>query len=139
MPRKAEPAGLSADPATTANEPSAAVGVDFDVVRRIALALPGVEDGTSYGTPALKVRGKLLARLWEDGETLVLRMNLFERPFLLDAEPEIFYITDHYRDYPSVLVRLPKIAEARLREAVIDSWRFSAPARLVAAYDKDSG
>jgi hypothetical protein len=117
----------------------AADAVDYyGVVRRIALALPGVEEGTSYGTPALKVKGKLLARLWEDGETLVLRVNLFERPYLVEAEPEIFFITDHYHDWPAVLLRLQKVTEARLREAVLDSWRFVAPPKVVAAYDAAS-
>jgi len=111
---------------------------DYDAVRRIALTLPGVEEGTSYGTPALKVKGKLVARLWEDGETLVLRVNLFERPYLLDAEPDLFFITDHYRDYPAVLLRLPAVSESRLREAVTDSWRFVAPPKLVAAYDAET-
>ena len=108
---------------------------DYDAVRRIALALPGVEEGTSYGTPALKVKGKLMARLKEDGETLVLKVNLFERPYLLEAEPDLFFITDHYREWPAVLLRLPKVTEARLREAVIESWRFVAPAKMVAAFD----
>lgn len=112
------------------------VGCDYEAARRIALTLPGVEEGTSYGTPALKVKGKLIVRLWEDGETLVLRMNIFERPYLLEAEPEVFFITDHYRDYPCVLARLPKITESRLREAVIDAWRYVAPPKMVAAYDE---
>jgi hypothetical protein len=109
--------------------------MDYEAVRRIGLALPGVEEGTSYGTPALKVKGKLMARLKEDGETVVLRVSLFERPYLLEAEPDIFFITDHYRDWPSVLLRLPAVTETRLREAVIDSWRFVAPPKLVAAFD----
>jgi hypothetical protein len=110
-------------------------GADWDAVRRIALALPGVEDGTSYGTPALKVKNKLMIRLKEDGETIVLFVNLFERPYLLEAEPDLFYITDHYRDWPTVLLRLRAVTEARLREAVVESWRFRAPPKLVAAYD----
>jgi hypothetical protein len=110
-------------------------GADWDAVRRIGLALPGVEEGTSYGTAALKVKGKLMARLKEDGETVVLRVSLFERPYLLEAEPDLFFITDHYRDWPSVLLRLPAVTEPRLREAVTDSWRFVAPPKLVATYD----
>lgn len=110
-------------------------GADWDAVRRIALALPGVEDGTSYGTPALKVKGKLFARLKEDGETIVLFINLFERQYLLDAEPDLFYVTDHYRDWPTVLLRLRAVTEARLREAVVDAWRFRAPPKLAAAHD----
>ena len=113
-------------------------GTDYEAVRRIALTLPGVEEGTSYGTPALKVKGKFMARLQEDGETLVLRMNIFERPYVLEAEPDVFFITDHYRDWPCVLLRLPAVTEPRLREAVVDAWRFVAPPKLVAAYDRDA-
>lgn len=120
------------DPAARDESPH---GADWDAVRRIALALPGVEEGTSYGTAALKVKGKLFARLKEDGETIVLFVNLFERPYLLEAEPEIFYITDHYRDWPNVLLRLRAVTEARLREAVVESWRFRAPPKLVAAFE----
>ena len=121
--------------AAAARDESSPHGADWDAVRRIALALPGVEDGTSYGTPALKVKNKLMARLKEDGETIVLFVNLFERPYLLEAEPDVFYITDHYRDWPSVLLRLRAVSESRLREAVVESWRFRAPPKLVAAYD----
>jgi hypothetical protein len=115
------------------------MGCDYDAARRIALELPGVTEGSSYGTQALKCKGKFMARLKEDGETLVLRMNIFERPYLLEAEPDVFFITDHYRDWPCVLARLPQITEPRLREAVIDAWRYVAPPKLVAAYDAASG
>ena len=47
--------------------------VTLATVRRLALAFPGVEEGLSYGTPGFRVRGKFLARLWEDGQTLVVR------------------------------------------------------------------
>ena len=57
----------------------------YDTVRKLALALPGVEEGTSYGTPALKVRGKLFVRLKEDGETIVLRSDSFDRAHLLET------------------------------------------------------
>src|ERR1039458_8649503 len=81
----------------------------FDDVRKIALALDHVEESTSYGTPAFKVRGKLVARLREDGETLVVGMDLDQRDELLAADPDTYYLTDHYRNYPSILVRLPRV------------------------------
>lgn len=111
------------------------MGVTYHDVRAIGSGLPGVEEGTSYGTPALKVKGKLFARLWEDGETLVLRVNPFERPYLLDADPAAFFLTDHYRDYPWVLVRLAAVDPAVMRERLEDAWRLCAPKKLVAAFD----
>jgi hypothetical protein len=109
--------------------------VDFETVRRLALALPGVEEGVSYGTPALRVRAKFLARLREDGETLALRIGFDERELLLAADPEVFFLTDHYRGYPSVLVRLARASEDVLREVLEQAWRKAAPKRLVAAHD----
>jgi hypothetical protein len=110
-------------------------GVRYAGVIRIGRELPGVEEGTSYGTPALKVRGKLLARLREDGD-LVIRVEPEVRAILLDARPEAFFITDHYRDYPAVLVRLSKVRHYELRELLEAAWRRYAPKRLVASRDE---
>jgi hypothetical protein len=109
--------------------------VSYDTVRDLARRLPGVEEGTSYGTAALKVKGKLLVRLKEDGDTIVLRTDFIEREHLLRTTPETFYITDHYRDYPAVLVRLPRVRRAQLAELLEDAWRRVAPTKLVAAFD----
>ena len=76
----------------------------FDDIRKIALAWPEVEDGTSYGTPALKVRKKMLVRLKEDGDSLVMPdVPRDERDMLVESQPKVFYFTDHYKDYPFVL------------------------------------
>ena len=113
----------------------AARGITFDAVVDSMRALPGVERGTSYGTPALKVGGKLLARLWEDEATLVVAAPFVVRDHLMQSAPEVFYLTDHYRDYPWVLVRLARVDGTQLREFIEDAWRRVAPKRSVAAYD----
>jgi hypothetical protein len=85
----------------------------FDDVRKLALTRPEVEDGTSYGTPALKVRNKMLGRLKEDGNSLVMPgVPPDEREMLVESLPKIFYFTDHYKDYPMVLIRLSKARRA---------------------------
>jgi len=112
----------------------AAVGVSYATVQRIALALPEVEEGTSYGTPSFKVRRKMMTRLWEDGETMVVRIDFATRKALMQAEPEVYYITDHYRDYSAVLVHLSRVTEGDLRELLTECWHFVAPPRLVAEY-----
>ena len=109
--------------------------VDFATVRRLALALPGVEEGTSYGTPGFRVRGKYFFRLREDGETLALRIDFDTRDFLMTANPETFYITDHYRGYPAILVRLAAVDPGELREVLEEAWRQIAPKRLVASLE----
>ncbi|MFI5010839.1 MAG: MmcQ/YjbR family DNA-binding protein [Hyphomicrobiales bacterium] len=110
--------------------------LSFDDVREMALALPGIEEGTSYGTPALKVGKRLLARLKEDGETLVLRLGFDEREMLMEAEPQTFFITDHYRAYPSVLVRLAHVHPPTLRRLIEQAWREAAPKRLVRDFER---
>lgn len=107
-------------------------------VRRIALALPGVEEGTSYGTPGFRVKGKFMARFWEDSETLVVKCGHSESEFWRMTNPEVFFITDHYRGYPAVLVRMSKVNEDDLREVIEQAWRFQAPKRLLAEYDRGS-
>jgi hypothetical protein len=102
----------------------------FAPVHRAAAPLPGVEEGLSYGTPALRVAGKLFARLREDGDTLVLATDFDSREAMLKAEPGLFFITDHYRDYPWVLVRLSTLRPARLGELLGDAWERVAPKRL---------
>jgi hypothetical protein len=105
-------------------------GVSFPEVSELARALPGVIESTSYGTSALKVDGKLLARLKEDGETLVLRMDFVNRDLLLRAETDLFFLTDHYLNYPSILLRLKEVTRKRMAELLEDAWRLVAPRRL---------
>jgi hypothetical protein len=108
----------------------------FDDVRNIALAWPEVEDGTSYGTPALKVRKKMLARLREDNDSLVMPgVPLDEREMLVESQPKIFYFTDHYRDYPMVLIRLSKAKRSHIEPLLRRHWKTLASKAAVKAYD----
>lgn len=112
---------------------------DFDAVRKIGLALPGVAESTAYGSPALKLRGKLMAcvpshRSAEPG-SLVVCVDFADRAELLAAAPDIYYVTDHYLDYPSVLVRLSRVTPDVLRDLLGMAHKFvsrkgARPARL---------
>jgi len=110
----------------------------FEAVRRIALEFPGVEEGLSYGTPAFRVGGRFLARLREDGESLAIKCGFDERDFRLQADPNVFFTTEHYRGYPTVLVRLSAIRPTVLRDVMEQAWRRSAAKRVVAAYDRET-
>jgi hypothetical protein len=107
--------------------------IDFDAVRKIGLALPGVEDSTAYGAPALKVRGKLLAcvpthRSAEPG-SLAVRVGFDDRADLLAADPNVYYVTDHYLDYTAVLVRLSRVTRDVLRDLLGMAHKFVAARR----------
>jgi hypothetical protein len=89
------------------------------VIRRMVSALPGVEEGTSYGTPAFRFRKKLIARLHQDGESLVLKIGNETRDHLLQADPRTFFITDHYIGYPMVLAHLDRLTAADLKKLLL--------------------
>ena len=90
--------------------------MNFDTVREIAQALPGAEESTSYGTPAFKVKSKLFARQHQDGESLVIAVDFEAREEMMSTAPEKFYITDHYLNYPWMLVRMAKVNVDELRD-----------------------
>src|SRR2546426_6077849 len=102
--------------------------ISFDTVREIGLALPDVEEGTVYGSPALKVGGKMFACLAvhrsAEPDTLVIRLQFEHRDELIDADPTTYYLTDHYVNYPCVLVRLTRVRADALRDLLLMGWRF---------------
>jgi hypothetical protein len=111
------------------------VMVTFAQVIQAAHAFPGTRESTSYGTPALKVRGKLLARVHQSEDCFVLRTEFLDREILMQSDPAVFYITEHYRDYPWVLVRFSAVAAGALPELIERAWRLVAPKANVKAYD----
>ncbi len=104
--------------------------VTFETVRDIAGGLPGAVEGISYGTPAFRVGKNLFVRLHQDDESLVVRIDPGERTMRMRVDPETFYITDHYLNYPWILVRLSSVRRDDLRELLEDAWRQCAPARF---------
>ena len=108
-------------------------GTSWSRVCKLALRLPGVTEGTSYGTPALHVCKRFLARLKEDGETMAIKIDYPDREVLLELDPSVFYLTDHYRPYPAVLVRLRAVSEGLVAELLEKAWRFQAPRKLLTA------
>lgn len=110
----------------------------WETVREIALKLPGAEEGRSYGTPAFKVHGKLFVRFHQSGESVVIRIHMNEREALMKLDPQTFYITDHYLNYPAMLVRLATVRPDALQQLIVESWRREAPAKLAAAYKPDA-
>lgn len=110
--------------------------ITFDTVREIALALDNVEESKSYGTPAFKVRGALFIRLHPDFDsTIVVRTDFDQRDELLAADPQTYFITDHYRNYEWVLVRLSHIQADVLRDLLRMAWRLAAASKRRSSRD----
>jgi hypothetical protein len=101
----------------------------------IALAqeLPEFEESTSWGRPALKVRGQWFAALRTDPDALILRCDLEEKPLLLDARPDILFETPHYSGYGAVLIR-PEASLDDVRAFLFDSWLLAAPKKLACSF-----
>jgi hypothetical protein len=102
----------------------------FDAVKAVGLTLPDVEATIRYdGSPVLKAGGRFMAglashRSAEPG-TLVVRMGLEQREWLLEDAPDTYYVTDYYRQYPLVLVRLSSIDRDALHDLLSTSWRLT--------------
>ena len=94
--------------------------ISFDTVRELARALPHLEESTSYGAQSWKVRGKLVAcqaiNKSAEPNSLVVKIPFEQRDELIAAQPDIYYVTEHYERYPSVLVRLSQINRDALRD-----------------------
>jgi len=114
-------------------------GMTWQDVCAHAKTLPGVEEGTSYGTPALRVKRGFLARLREDGETLVVGIDPGERPLLIEANPDVLFVTPHYENWPLVLVALPRAHPTLVRELIEDAWAEKASKRVVEAWIAERG
>jgi len=126
---------------------------DWDDVRRIALSLPEAVEQPLHGLPSWRVRKKPFA--WErplrksdlealgeaapDGPILGARVeHLLAKEALLADDPDVYFTTPHFNGYPSVLVRLERIAVDELEELTIEAWLARAPKRLAKQYLDDN-
>jgi hypothetical protein len=102
----------------------------FDAVRSVGLRLPDVEASIKYdGSPVLKAGGCFMAGLAlhpsAEPDTLVVRCNADDRELLIEEAPDTYYVTEHYRPHPVVLVRLARIDRDALRDLLTSSWRLA--------------
>jgi hypothetical protein len=112
--------------------------LSWDDVVAIGSRFPEVEEGTCFGTPALRVRGKFMCRLRTDPDALVVRViDLADAEALLLGQPDVFFSTPHYDGHPYVLVRLAVVEREALAELLEDAWRLRAPKRAIKAYDAE--
>lgn len=128
------------DPAPLKYPATGALESAFTKALKLAMQLPGVEESRSYGTPAIKVKGKLMARLRSEAEGgLAIRCDFVDRHMLMQADPEVFYITDHYADYPMVLIDLTRVRWDAMPGLLEAAWRQVASKTLIKQYDSLSG
>ena len=102
-------------------------GVQVAEARRLLRKLPNVVEGRSYGMPSFLLNGRFLARFRDDNTVLVVQLaTIGERDVLMELDPRAFFFTDHYRNYPAVLVRLAEVPPALLSDVLRESWSHVA-------------
>ena len=102
--------------------------------KKIALSFPGALEKSSYGNPSIFIEKKFFTRLRSEDDSVVLIVDsIDEREMMIESDPKTFHITEHYRDYPSVLVRVGRIDAKTLRGMLERRWRKIAPKKLLKA------
>jgi hypothetical protein len=102
-------------------------GVRVQDARRLLLRLPNVSEGRSYGMPSFLLNGRFLARFRDQDTVLVLQLGTIgERDVLMQLDSRAFFFTEHYRDYPAVLIRLADVPRSLLADVVTEAWRHVA-------------
>ena len=98
-------------------------GVSVADARRLLLDLPNIVEGRSYGMPSFLLEGRFFARFRDDDTVLVLQLGAIgERDVLMQLDPAAFFFTEHYRNYPAVLVRLASVPHALVEGVVREAW-----------------
>ena len=98
--------------------------------RRFLLGLDNVVEGTSYGFPSFLMNGRFLARFRDDDTVLVLQIaSIDDRDVLMQVNPDAFFFTEHYRNYPTVLIRLAKVPSALFRDVVTAARKHASKKR----------
>ncbi|HEY8003563.1 MAG TPA: MmcQ/YjbR family DNA-binding protein [Phenylobacterium sp.] len=107
-----------------------------DEMDAIVMAFPGAEKGMSYGRPSYKLNGKFFTRLRREEDSVVLlEVSFDEREMLIEAEPQTFHFTAHYKDYPSVLARIATLHPGSFRNFLDRRFRKIAKKAAVKDYD----
>jgi hypothetical protein len=138
-PRRRTARPRPAEPAPLRFVPQGDLALRYRRVLELAIRFPGVEDSRAYGTPCIKVDGKVLARLRSESEGgLALRCDFPERHMLMQADPRAFYVTDHYVDWPMVLVDLAEVRWDAMPGLIEAAWRLVASKRRIAEWEDRS-
>ena len=107
-----------------------------DEMEAIILAFPGATKGSSYGKPSFLVNGKFFTRLRKEDQSVVLSgIHHDEREMLMEAEPETFHITAHYKDYPNVLARIATVHPGSFHNFLERRWRELVPKKVAKEWD----
>jgi hypothetical protein len=112
--------------------------MNWEKYRELALSLelPNVVEATSWGNPCLKAHGKLWAWWSPSEDAPVFKMNREERDFLIEVDPDTFFVTDHYRSHNLVLVHPTKLDPKWAKALLLKTWRSMAPKRVLKAFDE---
>lgn len=111
--------------------------IDFEPIRKVALTFTGTEDSTSHeGTPSIKLRGKLLCRLHDNGRFIPIQVGFENRQLLLEKYPDEFTVPPHFTNYPYIAMWVPQTRVALLKEVVELACRQLASKKQISEWEK---
>lgn len=123
----------------------------YDEIRKIAMALPGVTEGSERFAFSVPVKGKEKGFLWTWSERVhpkkpkvinpnvvaIITPNLMAKDLLIESEPDKYFTEPHYNGYPAVLVRLEAVTADDLQDLIVEAWRAKAPPELLKQFDEN--
>src|SRR5438132_5478195 len=116
------------------------MGITERQFKKVALSFPEAHEKSSYGNPSIFIAKKFFTRLRSEDDSIVLIVgSIDEREMMIESDPKTFHITEHYRNHPSVLVRIARLNEKALHAMLERRWRDIAPKKLVNSSRRPSG
>lgn len=113
--------------------------ITFAILRDLVRDLPGVEEGTAFGSPTLKA-GKKALFFWNPTHNApVFKVSFDERDFLIEADPDTFFTTDHHRPWPVVLARPDRVDMEWVRNTLVRTWRAQVAKKILRAWEAEHG
>jgi hypothetical protein len=109
--------------------------VTFEDLRAMVLAFPETEETTSWDARSFKVNGKVILYWNASHDCPVFKVDFEERDFLIEADPETFFTTDHHRPWPLVLARPGGLDPGWARANIERVWRAQVKKRTLRAYE----
>lgn len=115
------------------------MAVSWDDVVAFCLTLPEVTYGTSWGMPSLKAGKKLLTNLHEPGGMTIKLDSVDEQDHMVEMDPQLYYVNDHFKGWPGCLMRLEEATMADVEHHVLRVYYKLATKRAIKAYEAENG
>ena len=103
--------------------------------RKLALALPGVEEKSHFNQPDFRVKGKIFAVLHAERNEIMVKLSIIDQSVFCAIDKNVIYpVPGGWGRKGATLINLKKVRTSVFRDALTTAWKTTAPAKLVAKY-----